>query len=63
MEAKRQAIVALSSAGKTPKEIVGVVANLRVSRLLVYRTLKRFRETGWTDEVARVPLVIAFRDV
>ena len=46
MDAKRQAIVALASAGKPNKEIVRALAHLCVTTKLVYRTMKRYKATG-----------------
>lgn len=46
MEATRHAIVALHLAQKSTKQIVNDLRHLKVTRLLVYRTIKRYRETG-----------------
>lgn len=48
MEQKREAIIALHNVGKRPCEIVSTLKAQKVSRKLVYRTLKRYSETGST---------------
>jgi len=50
MEQKRQAIVALFLAGKRPKEIFRVLTPLHVGERLIFRTIKRYKETGSTKK-------------
>ncbi|XP_045462489.1 uncharacterized protein LOC123672444 isoform X2 [Harmonia axyridis] len=49
---KRTAVITLHNAGKQPSEILKQLRGVGVTRLFVYRTLKRYRETG--DVVDRV---------
>ena len=45
MEMKKHAILALHMTSKRPKEIVTALNHLGLGRSLVYRSIKRYRET------------------
>lgn len=48
MNRNKESVVALFLAGKAPKDILRELAHLGVNRKFVYRTIKRFKETGST---------------
>ncbi len=50
---KRIAIPALYKAGKNGKEIFQTLKSSRMNQCFVYRTLKRLKETGGTDDRPR----------
>ena len=50
MDEKRSAVVGLFRAGKTASEIFRLLKNGGVKRAFVYRTIKRYKETGSTKD-------------
>lgn len=46
METKRELIISLFKKNKTQKEILSILEKHNVNRKLVYRTIKRYKETG-----------------
>ena len=50
MEDKRSAVVALYQNGRKPSEILNELKNTGVNRMFIYRTIKRFTETGSTKK-------------
>ena len=53
MEAKRAKIIGLFQGGKSATEICKSLKEDNVGRKLVYRTVKRYRETGSLQDRAR----------
>jgi transposase len=46
MEASREAIIDLFKDGKSTSQIVKILSHLNISRVLVWRVIKHFKETG-----------------
>ena len=53
MEVKSDAIIALFKAGKSTKDIVKALSDLKINRIFVWRVIKRFKETGRVESRAR----------
>ena len=53
MEQTRSKIVGLFLAGKSPKEILNSFKDEKVCRQLVYRTIRRYKDTGSVQDRAR----------
>lgn len=46
MEFKRNSVIALYLAGKLQPAIVRELSHLKVNKMFVYRTIKRYNDTG-----------------
>lgn len=53
MEMKRKAVIALHLEKKSPIQIVRSLKRLKINEKFVYRTIKRYSETGGTNDRPR----------
>lgn len=50
MDFKRNSVIALYLAGKSQSAIVKALSHIKVNKMFVFRTIKRYKETGSTDK-------------